>query len=129
PREHECPAVAGSPGQDAGTTRVREGMVLARADLLRFAQLLPPEVWHHRDVFFPEGTRMVISACHRRYPPPRAYRVATQRFAGKPDVDADGNLTLYVAGLPFPPETIDPATANAGARCAWDFELRHRGAE
>ena len=103
-------------------------MVLSRADALRLSPLLPAEVWRHRDVFFPDGMRMVIGACHRRYPPPRAYRLATERFAGRAELDADGNLTGYTAGLPFPAESIDPDDADAGARWAWNFELRNRGA-
>jgi hypothetical protein len=127
PREHECPAVAATePG--AAPTRLHEGMALAHADLLRLSPLLPPEVWRHRDAFFPDGMRMVIASCHRRYPAPPAYRQATARFAGKAEVDPDGNLTSYTAGLPFPADSIDSAAADAGARWAWNFELRHRGA-
>ena len=66
---------------DAAPLRLREGMALARADALRLSPLLPAEVWRHRDVFFPDGMRMVIGACHRRYPPPRSFRIATERLA------------------------------------------------
>jgi hypothetical protein len=132
PPEHACPTFAGPPdtgsAQDAVPARVTEGMVLTRVDALRLAALLPPEVWRHRDVFFHDGMRMVIGACHRRYPPPRAYQAASERFAGQPKLDGDGNLAGYTAGLPFPPASIDLAAPDAGARWAWDFELRHRGA-
>ncbi len=103
-------------------------MALARADVLRLAPLLPPEVWRHRDLFFHDGMKLVIGACHRRYPPPRSYRSATERFAGSARLDGDGNLGDYTAGLPFPAEAIDPGAADAGARWAWNFERRHRGA-
>jgi hypothetical protein len=33
-----------------------------------------------------------------------------------------------VAGLPFPPESIDPAAPDAAVRWAWNFEKRYRGA-
>lgn len=128
PREHACPAIAGPSAPDAAPVRLREGMVLARAEVLRLSQLLPAEVWRHRDVFFPDGMKMVIGACHRRYPPPRTYRAATDHFAGRAELDADGNLKGYTAGLPFPAESIDPAANDAGIRWAWNFELRHRGA-
>ena len=132
PAEHECPTFAGDPSagvaQDAAPARVTEGMVITRADTLRLSTLVPAEVWRHRDVFFHDGMRMVIGACHRRYPPPRSYARATERFAGRARIDGDGNLTGYTAGLPFPPESIDPAASDAGARWAWNFELRHRGA-
>ncbi|HKA13703.1 MAG TPA: DUF1329 domain-containing protein [Myxococcota bacterium] len=127
PPEHACPAF-GEPSPGSTAERVAEGMVLARADLLRLSALLPPEVWRHRDAFFHEEMRMAIGACHRRYPVPSAYRLATERFAGRARLDADGNLTGYTAGLPFPPETIDGAGSDAGARWAWNAELRNRGA-
>jgi hypothetical protein len=128
PREHVCPAIAGASAADAAPLRLREGMVLSRADALRLSPLLPAEVWRHRNVFFPDGMRMAIGACHRRYPPSRAYRLASERFAGRAELDASGNLTGYTAGLPFPAESIDPDAGDAGARWAWNFELRHRGA-
>ncbi len=128
PREHQCPAVAASSTAGEAPLRLREGMVVSRSDLLRLSQLLPAEVWRHRDVFFPDGTRLVIGDCHRRYPPPRAYRLATERFAGQAELDAVGNLTGYTAGLPFPAESLDPAANDAGIRWAWNSELRHRGA-
>jgi hypothetical protein len=128
PREHDCPAVAGPGGSDAAPLRLRQGMVLSRADALRLAPLLPAEVWRHRDVFFPDDMRMVIGACHRRYPPPRYYSLATRRFAEYVALDANGNLRGYTAGLPFPIESIDLDAPDAGMRWAWNFELRHRGA-
>jgi uncharacterized protein DUF1329 len=130
PPEHACPTFAGlhDARQDAAPARVFEGMVLTRDDALRLAPLLPVEVWRHRDVFFHDGMRMVIGACHRRYLPPRAYRAATERFAGRAALDGDGNLAGYTAGQPFPAASIDPAAPDAGARWAWNVELRHRGA-
>jgi hypothetical protein len=131
PREHECPTFAGLPAgaaQDASAERVSEGMVLTRGDALRLSALLPAEVWRHRDVFFHEGMQMRIGACHRRYAAPRAYQEATGRFAGQARLDSDGNLSGYTAGLPFPPDAIDPGAPDAGARWAWNLELRYRGA-
>jgi hypothetical protein len=132
PPEHECPSSSGlrdaGPAEDAAPALVREGMVLAYADVLRLASLLPSEVLRHRQAFFSEGMRMEIGPCHRRYPQPRFYRLASEQFAGRPQLDADGNLAGYTAGLPFPPEAIDPGAADAGARWAWNVELRYRGA-
>ena len=127
PREHACPELAAA-APDAPAARLSESMVLTRADLLRLSALLPPEVWRHRDVFFHDGMRMVIGACHRRYPQPAAYQRATERFAGRARLDGDANLAGYTAGLPFPAQSIDLAASDAGARWAWNCELRHRGA-
>ncbi len=132
PPEGRCPDFTGTPteqGQvDAGTPLVREGARLGLADLLALRDLLPEEVWTYREAFFYEGMRMTIGFCHRRYPVSAFYAQATREFAGKARVDEKGNLLGYVAGLPFPPETIDLGARDAGVRWAWNFEHRYRGA-
>jgi hypothetical protein len=72
--------------------------------------------------------RLEIGPCHRRYPTPGFFLHATEAFAGRASVDAQGNLRGYVAGLPFPPETIDLEAPDAGVRWAWNVEHRYRGA-
>jgi hypothetical protein len=132
PPEDDCPLLGGVPGgalgEDAVPTLLREGMMLHVSDLLMLRELLPDEVWRNRDQFFHDGMRMLIGPCHRRYPVARFYEHATQEFAGRATIDAKGNLRGYVAGLPFPPEQIDPEAADAGIRWAWNFEHRYRGA-
>jgi Protein of unknown function (DUF1329) len=126
PRENECPAIAGPSG---GTPlRLHQGMVLSRADLPRLSSVVPAEVWRHRGVFFHDGMRIAIGACHRRYAPPRHFTAATDRFWHNAEVDDDGNLSGHIAGLPFPIDQIDSAANDAAVRWAWNFELRHRGA-
>ena len=105
-----------------------EGAVLTRADAPRLSALLPAEVWRHRDVLIPDGMRIEVGPCHRRYPQPLFFRRATEQFAGAARLDDAGNLVGYTAGLPFPPEAIDPASGDAGARWAWNLEQRYRGA-
>jgi hypothetical protein len=132
PPADQCPALSGIPGrspaEDAAPVRIREGMLLAYEDVLLLGELLPVEVWRNRDAFFYDGMRLEIGPCHRRYPTPAFFEEATRRFAGRARVDAEGNLHDHVAGLPFPPETIDPAARDAGIRWAWNFERRYRGA-
>ncbi len=132
PPEERCPLLGGVPGaarnEDALPVPLKEGMVLGPQDMLLLQDLLPRELWRLRDVFFHPGMRMEIGPCHRRYPVPGFYADATARFAGRAALDAEGNLSGYVAGLPFPPESIDPAARDAGARWAWNFEHRYRGA-
>jgi len=103
-------------------------MHVDKQSLLALRELLPPEIWQYREVFFFEGMEMEIGPCHRRYPLPGSWREATARFAGRASLDRDDNLQGYVAGLPFPTEAIDPGDPQAGARWAWDFEKRYRGA-
>ncbi|MFI5216032.1 MAG: DUF1329 domain-containing protein, partial [Candidatus Limnocylindria bacterium] len=132
PPEGTCPALYGQPGagvaEDASPTRLPEGAVVEHAALLALQHLLPEEVWQLRHAFFYDGMRLEIGACHRRYPTADFYAAATAQFAGKASLDADGNLHGYVAGLPFPPATIDPKAPDAAARWAWNFEKRYRGA-
>ena len=131
PPEDECPLLGGIPGgapsEDAVPTLVREGTMLGFSDLLLLRGLLPDEVWRNRDQFFHDGMRMLIGPCHRRYPAPRFYDHATQEFAGRSTIDRHGNLSGYVAGLPFPPDRIDPEAGDAGVRWAWNLEHRYRG--
>ena len=133
PDEGECPAVSGLADgarldEDAAPVLLREGMELGVDDLLALRQLLPDELWRHREVFFHEGMRMEIGPCHRRYPTPLFFREATAKFAGQPRIGKDGNLEKYSAGLPFPPKDIEPEGDEAAARWAWNLEMRFRGA-
>ena len=133
PDEGDCPAVTGLPGSgddkiDAAPVPIRTGMKIRAEDLLLLRQLLPPEIWQHREVFFHEGMSLEIGPCHRRYAVPEFYRDATKKFLGKPKLDDDGNLENYTAGLPFPPERIDPESRDAATRWAWNLEKRFRGA-
>ena len=132
PPEGKCPDFTGAAGDpdaiDAGEPLVAEGQTLLLDDLLALAQLLPEEVWTHRESFFFEGMQMEIGSCHRRYPVAAFYADATASFAGRSRLDEKGNLHDYVAGLPFPTEAIDPAAPDAAMRWAWNFQHRYRGA-
>jgi hypothetical protein len=132
PPEDECPTFSGIPGggisQDAAPVRIREGMLLAYEDILLLGKLLPVEVWRNREAFFHDGMRLEIGPCHRIYPVPPFFAKATEKFAGRTAVDDEGNLSGHLAGLPFPPDQIDPEAPDAGIHWAWNFERRYRGA-
>jgi hypothetical protein len=132
PAEGECPAIGPRPddgaGEDAAPLILEEGMRIDQQGLLALQSLLPEEVWRHREAFFFEGMLMEIGPCHRRYPVAAAYREATERYAGTARLDRHGNLEGYRAGMPFPPEGIDPADPQAATRWAWNLEKRWRGA-
>ncbi len=132
PPENRCPTFSGSPGsgpkQDAAPVRLREGMLLSYFDVLHLGSLLPIEIWRNREAFFHEGMRLEVGACHRRYPTPGFFREATRRFAGQARIDDDGNLSGGPAGLPFPPDQIDPEAPGAAERWAWNLVRRYRGA-
>lgn len=133
PDEGDCPTVSGGSTRDGDQPRdaapvtLREGMVLRGDDLLILRQLVPREIWAHREVFFYEGMRMEIGPCFRRYPQPGFFTRATEKHAGQVQLEEDGSLQGYVAGLPFPPDSIDAEAPDAAARWAWNLELRFRG--
>jgi hypothetical protein len=131
PPEGRCPDVGGGAAGlrgDGGEPLLREGDVLRLENLLALAQLFPDEVWSFREAFFYEGMRMEIGSCHRRYPVADFYREASERFAGRAKLDEDGNLEGYVAGLPFPPQTIAAGDPDAALKWGWNFQHRYRGA-
>jgi hypothetical protein len=75
PNENECPEVTpvfdgSKPREDATPVLIKPGMVLLLEDLLLLRQLIPPEFWRYRQVFFHEGMRLEIGPCYRRYPVP-----------------------------------------------------------
>ncbi len=132
PAEGTCPLLTvedpGGALEGDTTFRLEEGMLVTVQGLMVLRSLLPPEIWNYRESFFHEGMRMEIGPCHRRYPVPLFYASATQTHWDGVELDERGNLRGYVAGLPFPPDTIDPAAEDAAARWAWNLELRYRGA-
>src|SRR5690606_17380054 len=95
PPENACPTVTGAAAEgsdDAVGVPLREGTAIGMGDLLLIRELLPPEIWKYREVFFYEGMRLEIGPCFRRYPAGRWYEEATAAHAGKARIDDDGNL-------------------------------------
>ncbi len=135
PTEGECPSVVGAPTPlegkglvDAPPILLKEGMLIEADRLLMLRRLLPSVVWQHREAFFFEGMQMEIGGCHRRYPIFSPYRRATEQLNQRAKLDKRGNLLHSEAGLPFPPESINPEDEQAAAKWAWNLEQRHRGA-
>jgi hypothetical protein len=132
PPENRCPALGSSPNGpvagDAVLRQLREGFALDYEDLLSLRELLPEEIWSNRHAFFDPGMKMLLGSCHRRYPVPAFFSEATERYAGQATVDREGNLRGYQAGLPFPPDAIDPEAPDAAVQWAWNLALRYRGA-
>lgn len=52
----------------------------------------------------------------------------TEQFRGTAALTESGGLEAHTAGLPFPPDAIDPKDAQAGLRWAWNFQARYQGA-
>jgi hypothetical protein len=132
PPEGRCPDWSGGAsageGEDSGPPLIREGSVLSLEGLLALESLLPKEIWNFREVFFYEGMRMEIGACHRRYQIPEFYREATEKFADRVRLEGEGDLEGYLAGVPFPQDGIDSQASDAGTKWAWNLQYRYMGA-
>lgn len=132
PPEGSCQTIGnlleGASIEDAGAARVAEGTVLTPESLLALRSLFPPELWAQRKIFFFPGMRLEVGPCHRRYPVPGFFSRTTAEYGQRARLDEDGNLVDYVAGVPFPPESIDPGAEDAGTKWAWNLTFRYRGA-
>jgi hypothetical protein len=113
-------------GEDAPPLLFETGDVIETERRERVRDYLPPEIWEHRERFFFEGMRLEIGPCFRDYSPPEFFRAATEKFRGSVKLLANGGVEGRVAGLPFPPDTIDPNDSEAGQKWAWNFQARYR---
>ena len=72
---------------------------------------------------FPELSIEIMETRH--YPPSRAYRLATEQFAGTATIGSDGRLGSYQAGKPFSASQIAAAPPReAGYMVAWNHIFR-----
>jgi len=126
-----CLVGTGQAQQDATpeATPLREGEILGFEQVDRLQRYLPPELWPNRDLVFYEGMQLEIGPPFRDYAPPAAFREATERHRGEARIGPDGSLENYVAGQPFPSDSIDCAgDPGAGVKVAWNFDYRWQGA-
>lgn len=56
---------------------------------------------------------------------PKEYVLATQKYSSQVTLGASGELSNYVAGLPFP--NLNPNDPQAGLKLAWNFARRWAG--
>ena len=68
---------------------------------------VPSQLWAHRDLYFFDGMEMEIGPSQRDYRPPELYRNASDANRGTPRLGPDGSLVGYVAGQPFPMDTLE----------------------
>jgi hypothetical protein len=132
PAEGSCfptpPLSDAQKASDAAPPLFAPGDVVDLADVGRLRSYFPPELWEKREWIFYEGMTLEIGPCHRDYGAPVFYRDVTQKFRGQPALAANGSLENHTAGLPFPPDAIDPADPEAGTKWAWNYVHRYQGA-
>ena len=59
-----------------------------------------------------------------KYPPHQVYLEATEQFSAQTRLAEDGSLIDYVAGQPFPNETLDVTDPTSGLKAVWNFNFR-----
>lgn len=128
PAEGACATAPVRGEADALPLPFRVGDVIERAKSDVLQAFVPEELWANRERFFFEGMRLEIGPCYRDYAPPAFFAEATERFRGAASLGADDGLVGHRAGLPFPPDTIDPNDPRAALRWAWNWASRYRAA-
>jgi len=114
--------------QDVSGPSFKEGDVIGYEQIDRLQKYLPKEFWDNRDFFFYEGMQLRIGPAHADYAPAEAYQAATRANAGKAKLGADGSLSGYVSGQPFPMDQIDcKGDPDAAVKMAWNFDRRWDG--
>jgi hypothetical protein len=114
--------------QDASGPPFKEGDVIGFEQIDSLQKYLPKEFWDNRDFFFYEGMKLQIGPAFADYSPAAAYQAATKANEGKAKIGADGSLSGYVSGQPFPMEKIDCKGDPQGAvKIAWNFDRRWDG--
>ena len=84
-------------------------------------KVLPPEVFRYVQA----GDYAITVQETTDFPPFQGYIDASLKYAGQTQIGADGELTNYTAGQPFP--HLDASDPQAGLKIAWNFRYRHFG--
>jgi hypothetical protein len=123
-----CLAPAVLFAQDVSGVPFKEGEVIGFDQLDRLEKYLPKEFWDNRDFFFYEGMKLTIGPAYVDYSPAEAYVAATKANSSKVKLGAEGSLSGFVNGQPFPLDQIDCKNdPEAGVKIAWNFDRRWNG--
>jgi len=122
-------ATAGEKPADAvPESPLKEGDVVAFDDVEKLRGYLPPQFWENREFFLYEGMRIEIGPTNRDYGEAKAYKDATARWQKEAKIGRDGALVDFVAGRPFPTESIDcKGDPQAGLKIIWNFNKSWNG--
>jgi hypothetical protein len=113
-------------GEDAPPIPFETGDTFSLEQVDSLKSYLPPAFWEYRERFFYEGMRLEIGPCFRDYAPPAFFQEATEASRGSAKLLENGGLEGCRAGLPFPPDAIEPDDPKAGLRWAWNVEHRYQ---
>ena len=115
---------------------VKPGDVVTAANKEKVHGLIPDEIYAYAVEGFPDLEMKIVE--HQDYPVNPKYVEATVKFACQAQVDADGKLTHYTAGQPFPfSEWAKEATGHKcdltpddpqfALKLAWNVNYRWQG--
>src|SRR5581483_836306 len=102
------------PGIESGTAITQENWQVAQSVLSQ--QLVEAVHAGELSILVQETTDLPVS---------QEYQAATRASAQGVMLDADGNVSQYHAGLPFP--ILDPADTRAGLKAAWNARYAESG--
>ena len=99
------------------------GEVVSQRNWEAAQDVLPPELL----TLVREGELTIAVVPTRDFPLHEKYRAVTVRCAEDVSLNAEGGLTNYTAGLPFP--IIDQTDPQAGLKIAWNLRFRSLGGD
>jgi len=105
---------------DGGDVGVQPGDVVNAGNVEKYAHVLSPGLeWAVR-----YGLRMKVIA-PRHVEMPKAYRDATEKYAGQAKLSADGlRVANWTAGQPFP--NLDPNDPQIALKIMWNYNYNYR---
>jgi hypothetical protein len=101
----------------AARAAVKPGDIITPDNVSKVAELLSPGNY----VLVQEGMQLrIVPSDKLEWPPP--FKVATEKYSPQVQLNSDGTLKGYVAGLPFP--LLDPNDPQIATKIMWNFSFR-----
>src|SRR5271154_4842052 len=98
----------------------KPGDVLTAKDTERMRPFIPPG--YLEQLSFPEFQAKIIPAADHR--PRKDYVECSEKYQNQTKLNADGSMSNYVCGQPFPNSDLKVGDPQSGVKAAWNFEFR-----
>ena len=99
------------------SAQVRPGDVITRDNAAKVETLVSPGTF---ELVRNGMTMKIVPTGHLEWPPP--YKAATEQYSPQVSLTSDGELSNYVAGLPFP--LVDVTDPQVATKIMWNFAYR-----
>jgi hypothetical protein len=110
-----CWIIAAS-AQESASKPPAPGIVISATNASTFAQFLPPAA----DLGIKYGLTMRVVPT-KRIDWSEGFTAATEKYSGQVGLDADGYITNYIAGMPFP--TVSMTDPKAAVKIAYNWHM------